>query len=62
MQKQWVEINSVFLDQIGSRFGQSAKVSIEAGELVVSEIDDSILTKFETEENMKDHVKKLKCW
>ena len=62
MQKQWVEINSVFLDFAGSRSGQSTKASIEGGEIVVTEINTSVLPKFETEEAMKCHVDKLKYW
>ena len=62
IQKQWVEINSVFLDCVGSLFGQSMKTSIEGDELVVTEIDDSVLPNFETEEAIKLHVAKLKCW
>ena len=53
MQKQWVEINSVFLDFAGSRSGQSTKASIEGGELVVTEINTSVLPKFEREEDVK---------
>ena len=43
MQKQWVENISVFLDFVGSRYGQSVKASLEAGELIVTEVDESIL-------------------
>ena len=52
----------MFLDYVGRRFGQSVKASIEGGELVVTEIDDSVLPKFETEEDMKEHTVKLNCW
>ena len=62
MQKQWVEINSVFLDYLGNRFGKNVKESIKAGELVVTNIDTSSLPKFETEEDAKEHVAKLKHW
>ena len=49
MQKQWVESVSVFLNFVGSRYGQSVKASLEAGELIVTEVDESILRKFDTE-------------
>ena len=60
MEKKWVESNSVFLDCVEIRFVKSTKASIEVGELVITDIDDNVLTKFETEEAMKEHVAKLK--
>ena len=62
MQKQWVESISVFLDFVGSRYGQSVKASLEAGELVVTEVDETVLRKFYTEAEMKAHVAWLKHW
>ena len=41
-----------FLDYVGGRFGQSVKASMEAGEIVVTEVDSSILPKFYTEAKM----------
>ena len=60
MQKQWVESISVFLDFIGSRCGQSAKASLEARELIVAEVDEKCLKKFETEAQEKTHLNGLK--
>ena len=53
MQKQCVENISVFLDFVGSRYGQSAKASLEAGELIIIEVDENILKTFDTETEMK---------
>ena len=60
MQKQWVESVSLFLDFVGSRCGQSAKASLEAGEMVVTEVDEKYLKKFDAEEEMNAYVSSLK--
>ena len=52
----------MFLDFAGSRCGQSAKASLEAGDLIVIEVDENILKKFDTETEMKAYVAGLKCW
>ena len=60
--KQWVESNSLFFNVVVSRFGQSVKAYIEAGELVVTEVDKVMLARFDTEEVMKAHMETLKYW
>ena len=62
MQKQWVENMSVFLDFVGSKYGQSVKASIEVGELIVTEVDESILTKFDTLKEETQHLETLNYW
>ena len=62
MQKDWTHSNSVFLDYAGMRFGQSARASLTVGELVVVEVDKTLMPKFETEEDKKEHLKGLMCW
>ena len=62
MQKQWVASSTIFLDFVGSRCGQSVKASLEAGELVVTEVDAKYLKKFETEKDEKDYLAGLKHW
>ena len=62
MQKQWIENISVFLDFVGSEHGQSVEVSIEAGELIVAEVDESILRKFDTLKDETDRLATLKHW
>jgi len=54
--------SSKFLDYISGRFGQSVRASLEAGEIVVTEIDKKTLPKFDAEEEMKAHVAGLKYW
>ena len=48
MQKQWVENNAKFLDYVGYRFGKSVRAFLEAGKVVVIEVDSKILPKFTT--------------
>ena len=36
MHKQWAKRNNVFLCYFGSRFGQSVRVSLSVGEMVVT--------------------------
>ena len=47
MQKHWVDSNRV-LNQVGNKFGQSVKASLMLGELVLTEIDESLTPKFKT--------------
>ena len=62
MQKQWVESATLFMDFVGGRHGQSAKASLEAGEVIVTEVDESILKKFDKEEDLNNYLKGLKYW
>ena len=62
MQKKWVENNRIFLDFIARRYGQITKASLEAGELVVTEVDETLIPKFDTEDEQKDHISALKFW
>ena len=59
IKKQWVERNIFFLDCIGSRFGQSTRASLGAGEMVVSEVYETVISKFKTEEENKMHLEGL---
>ena len=52
----------MFLDFVGSRHGQSVKASLEAGELIVTEVDEKYLKRFETEEEEKTYLTGLKHW
>ena len=60
IQKQWVEINAMFLDYMSSRYGQSAKAYIEDRDAIVAEVDERVLPKFDAEAIMKAHVAGLK--
>ena len=50
----------MFLDFVGSRYGQSVKASLEVGELIVTEVDESVLKNFDKEDEMKAHLNSLK--
>ena len=60
IQKDWVINSAKFLDYVSDRFEQSVRASLEAGEVIVIEIDKRILPRFETEEDMKKYVADLK--
>ena len=60
IQINWMESNKVFMDYVGCTFGQSIKALLIAGELVVIEVDESLLLKFETVETKKDYLSKIK--
>ena len=50
------------MDFVGSRHSQSIKVLLEVGELIVTEVDNTILQKFDTEAEMKAYIAELKYW
>ena len=62
MQKQWIESNSIFIDLVASKYEQSIRSSLESGEVIVTEVDKSVLIKFDTKEEMKAHIASLKYW
>ena len=62
MQRQWVESITLFMDFVGGRYGQSVKASLEAGEVIVTEVDESLLKKFDKEEDQTAYLKGLKYW
>ena len=51
-----------FLCYVGARFGKSVRVSLEAGKVVVIEVDSNILPKFATKKEIEDHVSALYFW
>ena len=53
MQKNWVIVNQKYLIYAGSKYRQSAKASIIAGKLVVTEVNKLLLKKFKTKEDQK---------
>ena len=59
MQKHWVDSNRAFLTHVVNKFGQSVKASLMMGELVVTEIDKSLIPKFKMEGEEDKHLKKL---
>ena len=62
MQKEWAEISTTFMNHVGSEYGQSVKVSLMAGELVVVEIDEKLLPKFKRAEEKKERFTELEFW
>ena len=62
MQKQRIINSANFLDYVSGRFGQSVRASLEAGEVVVTEIDRKTLPKLNPEAEMTAHVAGLKYW
>ena len=60
IQKQWVESIRIFLDFVGSKYGQSVKASLEAGRLIRTEVDETVLKKFNIKKGEIDHLATLK--
>lgn len=62
MQRKWAESYAIFLHYVAAKFGQSAKASLVARELIAAEVDSNILQKFKTKEEKEKHLSKLECW
>jgi len=62
MQKKWIETNKALLNFVASKYGQSVKVSLEVREMVVTEVNKSLLRKFETEKEKTDYLATLEFW
>ena len=62
MQKNWVIVNQKCLDYAGSKHGQSAKATLIAGKLVVTEIDSSVLKRFKTKDEQEKCFNSLEFW
>ena len=59
MQKLWAESNDVFLGYVSDKIGQSIKASLLSGEVVVTEVDEDLITRFDNEEKNK-HLARIK--
>ena len=59
MKKQYLEKDSSFLDGIGSKCSNSAKVFLEAGDMVVTELVETLFPRFDTEKGLKAHAEIL---
>ena len=44
---------------MGNKFGQSVKVSMLAGKMIATEVDEKLIPNFKTEEDTRKHVDKL---
>ena len=62
MHQNWVENNVVLMDYVGNKFGQSVKVSMLAGKMIVTEVDNKLIPKFKTEEDKKMCLDELEHW
>ena len=51
--KTWLRVAQPFLDYAGEKFGQSARSSLVAGKIVVSDVDEILLAKFKNEQAKK---------
>lgn len=60
MQKVQVESNSIFLDWVASKYGQSTRALVIAGELVVTEVNKDLILKFDTANDETNHLETLK--
>ena len=62
MQNQWVERSSLFLTCVTAKFGKGMIASLLSGEIVVTEVDEGLTPKFDTEYEEKEHLADLKHW
>ena len=62
MQIYWMEFNTIFLQYVASKFGQSAKATLLAETLVVTEVDSSKLPRFKAKQDKEDYLDKLEFW
>ena len=56
MQTNQMELNSIFLQYVASKFSQSTKVTLLAETLVVTEVDCSKLPRFKTKQDKEDYL------
>ena len=62
MKQNWAENKVVLLDYVVNKFGQSVEVSILSGKIIVTEVDNKLISKFKTEDDKNMHVEALECW
>ena len=53
MQRMWVESNTIFLTWVVAKHSQSVKALLLVGEVVVTEVDEDAISKFDTKEAEK---------
>ena len=49
MQKLWVESNTILLGCVSAKFGQIMKSSLLSGEVVVIDVDEHLIPRFDSE-------------
>lgn len=62
IQRKWIETNKALLNFVASKYGQSVKVSLEVREMVVTEVNKSLLRKFKTKKEKTDYLATLEFW
>jgi len=62
MQDRWIESNNALLNYVGSKYGQSVRASLIAGSLIVTEVDEELLPKFNTADAEKKYLDSLAYW
>ena len=60
IQKQWVENNDFFLKYVGSKFSHSARVSLVAREVIVTEVGEDLILRFNIKANKEKNLATLK--
>ena len=56
IQRKWIETNKALLNVVASKYSQSVKASLEVKEIVVTEVNKSLLKKFKTEKDKTDYL------
>ena len=54
-----MEMSTLFLQYVASKFGQSTKALLLVGTMIVTEVDASNLPKFKTREEKEEYLDKL---
>ena len=62
MKKNWVSVNENFLDNVGSKYGQSSRASLLTGKIIVTEVDNTILNKLKTKLEQTTNLESLEFW
>ena len=62
MKKNWVSVNENFLDNVGSKYGQSVRASLLTGKIIVTEVDNTILNKLKTKLEQTKNLESLEFW
>ena len=57
-----MESNNIFEKYVGRKYGQRVNVCMMRVELIVTEIDHNLFSKFKTAEAKKNHVDTLEFW
>ena len=62
IQKNWVSINEKFLDYVESKYRQSVKASLLAGQIIVTKVNKLVIKQFKIKDEQAEYLAKLKFW